>query len=72
MEKAAWHSDVDVFFQKNAWVDRSIAQKIVTDSLSKHFKEHHFDEHKMAFDPTHILLDNLDAQKNEEAFIGPR
>jgi hypothetical protein len=71
VEKAAWHPDVDVIFQKKAWVDRPVAQKIVNESLSKHFKEHHFDEHKKTFESTLMLLDNLDAQKNEEAFIGP-
>lgn len=71
VEKAAWHKDVDVIFQKKAWVDRTVAKRIVEDSLSKHFGEHHYDEHSKKFESTLMLLDNLDAQKNEEAFVAP-
>ena len=71
VEKAAWHKDVAVIFQTKAPADCPVAKKVVEDSLSKHFREHHYDEHSKKFESTLMLLDNLDAQKNEEAFIGP-
>lgn len=60
-EKAAWDPRVDVYFQKNAWVDRKVASDITKKTWARHVRENHTDAAGVV-DETLMLLDNLDAQ----------
>mmetsp|Transcript_2977 Transcript_2977/g.5996 ORF Transcript_2977/g.5996 Transcript_2977/m.5996 type:complete len:325 (-) Transcript_2977:248-1222(-) len=60
-EKAAWDPDVDVYFQKKAWVDRPIAIQIAKKTWKQHVDECHTSADGTV-EKTMTLFDNLDAQ----------
>ena len=57
-EKLAYHPSVDVFFQKNAWVDSEVCREWINNTL-KHF----VDEEKLS--RFVLLLDNLSCQQSD-------
>jgi hypothetical protein len=61
-EKGAWHEDVNVRWQKCAWVDRVVMLSITTD-FAAYVKEKHGD--KLAI----LFCDNLDAHRHEPVLI---
>ena len=56
-EKIAWHQDVDVYWQCNAWVDTKVALKWVKDTLSKSVQALHCFA---------LFLDDLKSQESDE------
>lgn len=58
-EMLAWHPRVDVFFQKNAWMDGNVCQKWVEKTLAKFVEEENLERFV-------LLLDNLSSHSNEE------
>ena len=58
-EKSAWHKDVDVFFQPNAWLDQFVCKKWCDESLIPFVKEQKLDRFV-------LLLDNLKGQMQDD------
>ena len=58
-EKLAWHPSVDVFFQKNAWLDSEVCKKWIDSSLKRFAEEEHLDRFL-------LLVDILSCQQSDE------
>lgn len=58
-EKSAWHKEVDVFFQPNAWLDQNVCKKWCDESLLPFVKEQKLDRFV-------LLLDNLKGQMQDD------
>ena len=58
-ERSAWHKDVDVFFQQNAWLDQYVCKKWCNESLIPFVKEQKLDRFV-------LLLDNLKGQMQDD------
>ena len=56
-EKIAWHQDVDVYWQCNAWADTKVALKWVKGTLSKSVQALHCFA---------LFLDDLKSQESDE------
>ena len=54
-EKQAWHPDVDVYFQPNAWVDEATCMKWTEKTLKKFVEDEQLDKFL-------LFCDNLEAQ----------
>ena len=56
-EKIAWHQDVDVYWQRNAWADTKVSLECVKGTLSKSVQ---------GLDRFVLFLDNLKSQQSDE------
>lgn len=54
-EKAAWHPDVDVYFQENAWLDKKVLSEWTENTLKKFAESNLLDKFL-------LLCDNLSCQ----------
>ena len=58
-EKMAWHPNVKVFFQKNAWMDNKVNMQWAEKTLFEFIREEEIKKYL-------LLLDNLEAHKQSE------
>ena len=58
-EKLAWHSDIDVFFQPNGWIDTKVCLLWTEKTLKSFVEKEHLDKFV-------LLLDNLNAHCSDE------
>ena len=58
-EKLAWYTGVDIYFQKNAWMDTKVCCQWAKRTLTNFVKKENLSRHV-------LILDNLEAQTKSE------